>query len=71
MAIRCKTDTFGSKDEGNLFEAICTKTDCDIISLDMGKRFAFYLTKTPLKMALERGAVFEINYGQGMLENNI
>ena len=58
--MRCKTDT---QDKGALFEQICTKTECDIISLDMGKRFNFFLTKTAIKLALERGAVFEINYG--------
>jgi ribonuclease P/MRP protein subunit RPP1 len=54
-----------------LFEQICTKTDCDIISLDLGSKLQFFLTKPPIKQALLRGAVFEISYGQCLLENHL
>ena len=53
----------------NMFEQICTKCECDIISVDCGNKHPFFFMKTHIKMALLRGAVFEISYGQGMLEH--
>lgn len=53
----------------SLFEQVCTKTDCDIIQVDCSQRLSFFIQKTPVKLALQRGAVFELSYGQGMLEN--
>ena len=60
-----------SQTDSNLFEQVCTKTDCDIISLDLGSKLQFYLTKAPIKQAIQRGAVFEICYGQGLMENHL
>ena len=45
-------------------------TNCDIISVNLGKRVPFYWEKSPIKQAILRGAQFEINYGLGMLENS-
>ena len=70
LALRCKPKAgTNNNDVASLFEQLCTKTDCDIITLDQGKRLNFFLQKSCVKLALQRGAVFEINYGQGMLEN--
>lgn len=72
LAIRCQPKPGGSagQDVGALFEQICTKTDCDIVSLDFGKKIPFFFQKSFVKLALQRGAIFEINYGSGMLENS-
>lgn len=54
----------------NLFEQVCVKTDCDIVSVDCSTRSPFYFQKSHIKQALKRGAVIELTYGQGMLEQN-
>lgn len=53
-----------------VFEQICKgeKAESDIIALDLHCRLPFYITKSHIKQALVRGAVFEINYGSGMFE---
>ena len=57
-----------AKQADTLFDQICTKTNCDIISIDLSRRLPFFVTKTPVKLALQRGAQFELDYGSGMLE---
>jgi len=57
-----------AKQADALFDQICTKTNCDIISIDLSRRLPFFVTKTPVKLALLRGAQFELDYGSGMLE---
>mmetsp|Transcript_16083 Transcript_16083/g.27157 ORF Transcript_16083/g.27157 Transcript_16083/m.27157 type:complete len:181 (+) Transcript_16083:315-857(+) len=53
----------------SLFEQVCVKTDCDIVSVDCGERSPFFFQKSHIKQALARGAVIELNYGQALLEN--
>lgn len=64
FALRCQSKDNGGKQEmATLFDQICSKTDCDIISLNLGEPIPFFLQKTSVKLALQRGAVFELNYG--------
>ena len=55
-------------DPEKIFENVCRNSECDIISIDFGQKFSFFLDKTTIKMALNRGANFEITYSKGMLE---
>lgn len=55
-------------DPEKIFENVCRNSECDIISIDFGQKFSFFLDKTHIKMALLRGANFEITYSKGMLE---
>ena len=58
-------------DPEKIFENVCRNSECDIISIDCGQRYSFFLDKTHIKMALLRGAIFEITYAQGMLEQPV
>ncbi|CDW90528.1 rnase p subunit p30 family protein [Stylonychia lemnae] len=53
-----------------LFEQICTKSDVDIISIDLTKRLSFFISKVLVKQALQRGIQFEICYGAGCFEGS-
>ncbi len=46
-----------------MFEQICSKADIDIIQVDCAQRFSFYIQKTWVKLAMQRGMQFEISYG--------
>ena len=53
----------------NLYEQAFTQSDADIITLDLSQRFNFYIKKTWVKLALQRGVCLEIVYGSGCLEH--
>jgi ribonuclease P/MRP protein subunit RPP1 len=53
-----------------IFEQCCTKSDADIISLNLGNRMNFFINKTVVKQAIARGISFEICYGSGCLEGS-
>ena len=55
-------------DQENVFERAFTKSDADIISLDLSVRHRFYIKKTWVKEAMARGISIEIVYGSGCLE---
>jgi len=42
-------------DSESLFEQAFTKSDADIVSLDLSVRLNFYIQKTWVKLALARG----------------
>lgn len=52
----------------SLYEQAFTKSDADIISLDLSQRMNFYIQKTWVKLAVARGLQIEIVYGPGCLE---
>ena len=51
------------------FEQLCTKGDCDIISVDCGVKMSFYLQKTWIKLAQARGVMFEVPYASSCFES--
>lgn len=51
-----------------VFEQICSKSDCDIIQVDCAARMNFYIQKTWIKLAQQRSIQFEITYGSSCLE---
>ena len=53
-----------------VFEQLCKgdKAESDIVSVDLGVRLPFFLSKSCVKQALVRGALIELDYGSGMLE---
>jgi ribonuclease P/MRP protein subunit RPP1 len=53
-----------------IFDQCCTKSDVDIISLNLGDRMNYFLNKTLIKQALQRGITFEICYGSGSFEGS-
>lgn len=55
-------------DQECLYEQAFTKSDADIISLDLSVRLNFYIQKTWIKLAVARGIQIEIVYGSGCLE---
>jgi len=52
-----------------VFEQICTRGEMDVISVDCSQRFSFFIQKSWIKLALQRGVIFEITYGSGCLEH--
>ena len=50
-------------DQESLFEQAFTKSDADIISLDLSIRLRFYIQKTWIKLATARGVTIEVTYG--------
>ncbi len=46
-----------------MFQVACTSLDIDIITLDMSSRLAFPIRPGYVKVAIERGIVFEVTYG--------
>jgi ribonuclease P/MRP protein subunit RPP1 len=55
-------------DQEALAEQGFTRSDADIISIDLSKRLSFFLQKTWIKLAIQRGVQFEVTYGSS-LEN--
>ena len=49
------------------FTTACQSLDCDIISLDLSRRYEFYFKHTTVAAAVQRGVRFEICYAAGIL----
>jgi ribonuclease P/MRP protein subunit RPP1 len=49
-----------------LFQMACQQLEIDIIQLDMSVKLPFPLKNTNINMAIQRGIVFEIGYGQAI-----
>ncbi len=44
----------------------CSNLECDIITLDLSTRLPFFLKRSTLGIAIERGIFFEITYGASL-----
>jgi ribonuclease P/MRP protein subunit RPP1 len=54
----------------NIWEAAFTKSDADIISVDLSKKMNFWINKTWVKTALEKCIHIELTYGADCLEGS-
>ena len=58
-----------SHEQETLFDQLTTKSDADLISLDLSKKMNYFISKSQVRQALKRGVQFEVCWGSGCFDS--